>query len=94
MVLEAKMVLDDSLPRRRSFWAAPHYDGCVDRHARRHAVHWVRVVLPEGESVQVTDHRLFIQGVLAAPGEDGRLRFNAVSVQRQGAAVDQGGARR
>ena len=88
VVLQAKMVLDDSLPRRQRFWAAPHFDGCVDKHERRHRGHWVRVILPPGQSVQVTDQRLYIQGRLAASGPDGRMTFDAVAVQPQRSVVD------
>lgn len=91
VVLEAKMVLDDSLPRRNRFWAAPHYDGCVDKHERLHKVHWVRVELPEGESVQVSDKRLYIQGRVGRTGDDGRVTFEATAVMLQHAAVQQHG---
>lgn len=94
VVLEGKMVLDDSSPRRRRFWVAPHYDGCIDRHEKQHRPHWIEVQLPEGESIQVTDRRLFVQGRLAGgKTEDGQLRFEGVAVQLQRAALRTGDRR-
>ncbi|MGM0577410.1 MAG: hypothetical protein ACQEXJ_16925 [Myxococcota bacterium] len=93
VLLEGKMVLDDSRPMRRAFWLAPHYDGCVDAHARFHRPHWIRVVLPDGDAVQVTDEDLQVQGRLAGEMEDGRLRFRATAVSPRDARLERSRAR-
>lgn len=92
VLLEGKMILDDSLPRRRTFWVAPHYDGCVDKHERLHRPHWVEVTLPEGQSVQVSDQPLYIEGVARRAGSE-RLTFDAVTVQLQAAVIPTDGGR-
>lgn len=91
LLLQAKMVLDDSVPQRRGFWVTPNHDGCVDRHEAQHRGHWIRVEVVDGPAVRVTDQLLLLEGTFA--DSDGRTRLEATRVWPLGMPVRPSDAR-
>lgn len=81
--LSGKMVLGGSAPRRAAFMLLPGYDGCVAAEHPGDAYDAVEIVLSPGQTLQVTDARLRIDGVLrlvATGGGPPRLRLDDAHV--------------
>ncbi|MFT5435305.1 MAG: hypothetical protein ACI9OJ_006022, partial [Myxococcota bacterium] len=83
VILEGRMALDGSSAYRRSFRMVHQYDGCVFKDHRDHTADIVHVQLPEGQSVQVTDKSLEVEGVL----KQVELPSGAVRLEFDGSAV-------
>ena len=83
VIIEGRMALDGSSPYRESFRMVHSFDGCVFKDHREHTDDIIHVTLPSGQSVQVTDKPLEVQGVLRmsrnAQGEP-RLTLQATAV--------------
>jgi hypothetical protein len=94
VVVTGRMLLDEPAPYRQRFTLVGPFSGCVDAYHDRHAHDAILVVLPEGETVQVTDEDLRVEGTLAAhpgPGGGPGLRLDATAVEAMGERRPPGG---
>lgn len=83
VVLEGKMMLEDTEPYPSAFLLGPAYPGCAHPDFRELERAVIDVSLPQGGRVLVTDRLLRVEGVLAPSSEKGIvMRLVDARVQR------------